>query len=156
MEGTKQHTVAIRECAVEDLPKLAACAAEFYAASKFLKVFDLDRFCRAWEGFISSGMGVIFALECGADIVGVIGGISHEDLYGGQRVASEFFWFVQHDFRGTHGMRLYRTFEEWARLKECSQIRMACLMDSEPEQMATLYTRLGYQLCEQQFVKELE
>ncbi len=149
--------IRIERTQVEDLPKLAGCAAAFYAASKFLKRFDIARFVDIWSGFIAGGMGVIFSLvnEAG-EVVGVIGGIAHPDLYSGDLIASEFFWFVQRDYRGAHGMKLYFLFEKWAREeKRCSQIRMACLMDSNPDQMAALYERMGYQLCEQQFVKEL-
>lgn len=157
MESTQQHAAEIRECTVEELPKLAECAGEFYAASKFLKTFDLSRFVAVWSGFIASGSGVIFSLcNPAGEVVGVIGGIAHSDLYSDTQVASEFFWFVKRDYRGAHGMKLYYAFEKWARSKGCLQIRMACLMDSNPEQMAALYTRLGYEVCEQQFVKELE
>lgn len=136
------------------LPALSACAAEFYAATAFVKRFQFDRFCHVWETFIASGAGVIFGLVDGDEIVGMLGGIALPEIYSGDLIASEFFWFVRDGYRGD-GMRLYNTFEAWAISKDCVEIRMAALSDLMPERMDRLYKRLGFKLAERHFVKEL-
>lgn len=134
---------------------MAEAAKAFYSSSRFLKNFDLDRFCSAWKGFIESGAGVIFGLFDEEGIVrGAIGGLCFPELYSGELHASEFFWFVMEGYRGD-GMKLLRAFEAWAREKNCTLIRMAHLSDSMPAKVEQVYGRLGYVLAERQYVKEL-
>lgn len=149
------HAFAIRPAVVEDLPRMAECARQFYASSKFLKRFELERFCSAWQGFIESGAGVIIGLfDEDGTVRGAIGGLAFPDLYSGDLQATEFFWFVMEGSRG-HGMKLLREFEKWAHLKGCTCLRMAHLSDSMPAKLEHVYGRLGYVLAEKQYVKEL-
>jgi len=144
-----------RAMTVGDLPKAADCAREFYASSKFLRRFDIDRFSSAWTGFIESGAGVIFGLfDEEGNLQGALGGICFPDLYSGELQASEFFWFVKEEHRG-RGLDLLRSFEEWARAMGCACIRLAHLMDSMPDRLERVYERRGYVLAEKQYVKEL-
>ena len=103
--------MTIRPATIEDLPRLAECAIEFHAASKVLKVFRIEKFCALWTSFLQSGIGVIFLLcDDSGQILGTIGGIAHEDLYGDDLIAQEFFWYVLKDSRGA-GVRLWQAAE---------------------------------------------
>lgn len=134
---------------------MAEAAKAFYASSRFLKTFNLDRFCSAWQGFIESGAGVIFGLfDEDGNVRGAVGGICFPELYSGDLEAQEFFWFVMEGFRGD-GMKLLRTFEQWARDRGCTLLRMAHLSDSMPAKVENVYGRMGYTLAEKQYVKEL-
>lgn len=145
----------IHTASVEDLPKIAPIAKEFFLASQFLRRFELDRFVQVWTSLIESGTGVIFAIEDhSGEWAGAIGGVIYPDLYSGVLVATEFFWFVREGFRG-QGIKLYRAFEHWARLRECSEIRMVHLMDSMPEKLERFYRHYDYVPAERLYVKEL-
>lgn len=145
----------IRQARVEDLPRLSACAEEFYASSKFLKTFDLDRFVAMWTALLGNETGVIFLLCEGEEISGTIGGVAYPEAYSSEVIAQEFFWYSLSTSRGA-GVRLYRAFEEWARARGCSQIRMGHLVDSMPEKVARFYERMGFVPIEVNFCKSLD
>lgn len=142
--------------AVADLPKLAACAEEFYSRSRFLHGFDLSRFVAMWTGLLESGSGVIFALQDDSgEITGTIGGLAYPDPYSGELIATEFFWYAREGHRGA-GLKLYREFERWAIAQGCSQLRMVHLLDSMPEKLERVYRHLGFEAVETHYTKDLK
>lgn len=144
----------IRLATIADLRRLEPLAREFYAASKHLGKFDIECFAQFWGGCVQNGIGVVFLLEEAGEIVGTIGGVAYPDPYSGEAVATEFFWYVRDGHRGG-GMRLYRAFEDWARAKNCTQIRMVHLTDSMPEKLRAVYIKLGYTAIETHYGKPL-
>lgn len=145
----------IRAAAIDDLPKLLPLAEEFYASSKFLKGFNIERFTEMWAQLIGQGAGVIYLAEADGAIAGTIGGVMYPDIYSGELVATEFFWFVCGESRGLHGMKLYRAFELWAIEQGCARIRMVHLLDSMPEKLKRIYDHLGFEAVEVHYTKEL-
>lgn len=133
---------------------MADCAAKFYASSRFLRGFDIDRFTGIWTNFLQEDLGVIFALFDGDEIRGALGGLLSADLYSGERYSQELFWWIEPEFRGS-GLWLYRQFEAWARDRGCAEIRMINLADSMSEQLDTVYRRLGFELIEKHWGKPL-
>ncbi len=144
----------IRIIRVEELPKLADLAKEFYSSSKFLKEFKIDRFIEIWSPLLSSGSGVILVEDVDGKFKGCLGGIAHRDLYSDSVVACEMFWFVSENSRGC-GLNLYRQFESWARDKGAASIQMVHLSDSMPDGIKRIYERLGYESTETRYTKEL-
>ena len=138
----------------EELPLLAGLAEEFFASSRFLKGFSLEQFCRVWRDLLATGTGVIFLLSDEDGIQGALGGVAYPDINSGALVATEFFWFVSPPASG-QGLELYRAFEQWARGRGCSEIRMVRLSDSMPERLRVVYQRLGFEEAETVYVKEL-
>ena len=92
---------------IDDLARLAPLAAQFYAASMFLRQFDMERFQSLWKGLLELGNGVIYVLESNGEIQGVIGGVMHPEIYSGELLCQEFFWYVDEKHRG-QGIRLYK------------------------------------------------
>jgi len=137
------------------LRALAAGAKEFYASSKFLRSFEIDRFVEFWRPIIASELGVIFIAEDDGEIIGAIAGMAVPEPYSGDLVVSEFFWFVRPGHRGSAGLRLYEALEYWARQKGAKTMRMVHLMDSMPEKLARIYKRLGYEQVETLYSKDL-
>ncbi len=107
-----------------------------------------------WQRYLQAGVGVVFLLEQAGQIVGAIGGLVYPEPYSGELVASEMFWFVRPDCRGS-GMKLYFVFEEWARERGCDAIRMVHLSDSMPAKLRYVYARLGFEEVETHFSKPL-
>lgn len=145
----------IQRARIEDLPRMAACAAKFYATSKFLNGFDIEKFTALWTNLLEHGIGVIFVLfDNAGEVRGAIGGMKSGDLYSGEPYSQELFWFVEHEHRGS-GLRLYFEFEKWSRDKDCRSIRMVHLADSMAEKLNRVYIRLGFELMESHYGKKL-
>lgn len=146
----------IRKAEIADLPKIQGCANEFYSASRILArlPFSIDRFVTSWTNLIESGVGVVFISEDGGVVTGAIAGVTYPDLYSGVLVATEFFWVVLEEHRGS-GVRLYMAFEDWARSQNCAQIRMVHLSDSMPDKVARFYEHFGYEPVETHYSKSL-
>lgn len=144
----------LRQATIEDLPALSKCAAEFYASSRILKTFEIERFVDTWTRFLYGGMGVIFLLVEGEEILGTIGAVAYMEPYSQEMIAQEFWWYVLKESRGA-GVRLYRAFEEWATARGCSRLRMGHLVDSMPEKVAHFYERIGLQREEVVYSKSL-
>jgi GNAT superfamily N-acetyltransferase len=138
-----------------DLARLEPLAREFYASSRFLVEFDLDRFVALWTHLIESGAGVIFLLEEDGEIAGTIGGVVYPEAYSPLLIATEFFWYVRDGLRGS-GLKLYRKFEDWARSRGCGQVRMIHLLDSMPEKLERVYKHLGFEAAEVHYTKEIK
>ncbi len=151
---TPALSTTVRIAEVADLPRIEPCATEFYAKSAFLKTLKMDLFCEKWAAMIEAGMGVIFLLEVGGHVEGIFGGVQFPDLYSGELIATEFFWYVREGHRGA-GMKLFRAFERWAVERHCTQIRMVHLMDSMPEKLERVYRGLGFIPAEIHYVKDL-
>jgi hypothetical protein len=137
------------------LRKLAPGAQEFYASSKVLRKFDIEKFVNFWRAIMESEQGIIFVAMEDQDIIGAIAGMAYPEPYSGELVVQEFFWFVRPGHRGSAGLRLYNALEYWARQKEAKALRMVHLMDSMPEKLSRIYKRLGYEPLEMQYTKDL-
>ena len=144
----------IRKATVEDLQTVEPLAREFYASSKALYQFKLNKFCTLWKSLIENDTGVIFMAFDDEKFIGAIGGVCYPDAYSEDMIATEFFWYITPAKRG-RGMALYEKYEEWARSKNCNRIRMAHLCDLMPDALRWLYTELGYRPVEVTYEKEL-
>lgn len=148
----------IRQAELDDLPKLAAGAAEFYAASEFLTSFDIGRFCELWASLIGGDGPVtgVILIEEGEDglINGALGGMVHRDIYGEALIAEELFWFMRPDTRGG-GVRVYRAFEAWAKARGAVSMQMVHLLDSMPAKVARFYHAVGFKAAETRYIKSL-
>jgi len=145
----------IRQATPGDLPRLATCAQEFYASSKHLTNFKLERFVNFWTSIIQEGIGVVFVFEKDGELQGALGGMRSADLYSGTSYSQELFWFVRECYRGA-GLQLYRAFEKWSREQGCNEIRMIHLSDSMPERLARVYNYLGFEIIETHYSKTLK
>lgn len=144
----------IRPATTADLAALEPLAREFYASSRHLGRFDMDRFTQFWGTYLKAGIGAVFVLDEGRGIAGTIGGVLFPEPYSGELVATEMFWFVSSGSRGG-GVALYRAFERWARERGCTALRMVHLSDSMPEKLRDFYSRLGFQEIETHYSKPL-
>ena len=145
----------IRQARIEDLPRLWEYARESFSQSRFLKRFELERFCGLWTALLEQGAGGVFVLEDEAEeLAGALMGVVYPEPYSDELTATEFAWFVRPGHRG-EGIRLYRAFEQWARERGCARIRMVHLTDVMPAKLANVYRRLGFEPAEVHYVKEL-
>jgi GNAT superfamily N-acetyltransferase len=144
----------IRSLEISELGSLIDLALEFYASSKFLEHFDIERFRDSWTQLLQSGLGVILIYEVNGKPIGAIGGFFHQDIYGDLKIVEEMFWFTSTQHRGV-GIRLYRAFEQWAKSKNADRLQMVHLVDSMPEKLEAFYLREGFEPIEMRYGKKL-
>ncbi len=116
--------------------------------------FNVGQFKKVWASVISSGMGMIFGMFAGDELVGAIGGVKYPDPNDGALVATEMFWFVAPSHRGG-GLRLLEMFEDWAKSGGCQRIIMVHLVNGFGDTLAELYKRRGYNATEVHYVREV-
>ena len=145
----------IRQALISDLPKVAECAREFYATSPLLADLDETRFCETWSRLILQKIGVAFIEYEGAEVAGGLGAVVTQDPFGQKVIASESFWFVRETARGSLGIRLFRVFEDWARVNGVGSIQMIHLLDETGEKAKKFYLRSGYKPVEVRYQKRL-
>lgn len=139
----------------EMLPKLAAMGAEFYAEGRLPGRFKPDVFERTWNKLLAAQIGSIFVLHHEQQPVGAIGGAVFPDPNDGDPVATEFFWFVTKEHRGTGGVRLLDTFERWAKGMGARRLLMVHLQNLNPDGLRQFYERRGFQHVESHYLKEI-
>lgn len=144
----------IRALTAGELGRVEDAAREFYASSRVLGEFSLERFREIWGELLKTPAAVIFADVRSDGLAGVIGGLAHREIYSDRMIAEEFFWFVREAQRGS-GIALYRAFERWARERGAAEIHMAHLFDSMPDKVAKFYLRAGFEPVEMRYKKSL-
>lgn len=147
----------IERLKIADLGKLEEMAGEFYSSSNYLFGFRMARFVEFWTAVLGNGAGIIFAARERDQIAGVIGGIAHQEIYGDDATAQEFFMFIRKEYRGGWAfVGLYRAFDKWAVLeKGCKTVQMGYLHDSMPARMREFYEARGYHAAETIYQKRL-
>jgi GNAT superfamily N-acetyltransferase len=84
------------------------------------------------------------------DCTAMIGGLTYRHFFNTERVASEVFWWAK-----SGGMELLKAFEAWAKEQGASRVMMVCLHALEPERVARIYARRGYEPLEHSFVRRI-
>lgn len=138
------------------LGAIASMGRQFYAEGSLPGGFVTSVFLNTWQQFLSNGMGAVFALLKDGAAVGAIGGALYPDPNDGALVATEFFWFVDAENRGTRGgIGLFGAFESWAKGCGAKRITMVHLTGLMPEKLTRFYERNGFREVETHFVKEV-
>lgn len=138
----------------ERLAELAGLGAQFHAEGKLPGRFVPEVFEHTWRTFLDAGVADIFVHEQDHHITGMLGAIIYPDANDGALVATEMFWYVAPEARGT-GLRLLRDFETWAQRRGAARIIMAHLHELMPEALTKLYLRRGYRPVETHYLKEV-
>lgn len=127
---------------------LSTLATEFFNESKLPSVLNFDFFIGAWKTLLSNGMGVMFVDFDGSELIGAIGGVITPNLFTGDVLASEMFWYVRKDYRGSTGIRLLKEFFKWASDLGVDDVMMGHLHFAVSEKAEAVYDRLGMQKFE--------
>lgn len=142
----------VRQIGLDEVTALTAKMKAFESASSFVKV-EISHSAETYVNLIKSGIGAMFALLDGDEIIGGLGCIKAPDLHDGKLMAIETFWLVLPEHRG-QGLKLLHAFEEWSDRQGCQKNAMIHMADSFPETLGRLYQRKGYNLAELHFIKE--
>jgi GNAT superfamily N-acetyltransferase len=86
----------------------------------------------------------------------IVGILSPSFLEPQHYLASELVWFVEPEHRnGTTGIKLLKEFERIAKERGATRVQMVCLEKMTPEVVGKIYTKLGYNLVEHHYLKEI-
>src|SRR5215475_9331429 len=97
----------IRAATVADVPRLVALGASFITQTAYRTLLPVngDQIAGLLERLIADAQGVVFVLERDDVVIGMIGMYGFVHPISGERVASEVFWWVEPDVRGS-GLKL--------------------------------------------------
>jgi GNAT superfamily N-acetyltransferase len=89
-------------------------------------------------------------------IQGAIAFSVYDDIYTGDKTATEMWWFVLPEHRGgSIAMRLIRSFERFAANLGCRRVCMIHLEALQSDRLSELYMHLGYSRVESCYSKSL-
>ena len=93
------------------------------------------------------------------NIVGLLAGVITEQhpLWYGVKIASELFWYVHPDHRGSKkAVKLIMEYEAWAKERGCKYTTMAHFSNLLGKKLSKLYKKLEYAPIEVSYIKELK
>lgn len=140
-----------------DHPEFVRLANNFYREANLPGTFNQAHFIVSWQKFYEMGVGRIWvsADENLQNISGAIGVLIHPDLYDGELVAQELFWFVEGNAGFKAAMELFYNLENWARWKGAKRLNMACVCNKHMASLRRFYEKRGFRPVDVSFFKDL-
>lgn len=117
----------------------------------------MEAFLYNWTSLLDKDIGAMWAYMEEDKICGMLGGVLLPGLNDGELTATECFWYVLPEHRGSSGgIRLIREFQAFAKKMGAKRIIMASLTSSPVcEKVERLYEGLGFKLVERHYLKTL-
>lgn len=107
-----------------------------------------------WFFMIEGGVGKILALKEDNNFIGAIGLVVTPSLEDGVMTCMEAFWYVDKNHRG-QGLKLLIKGQKVAKEMGAKRMVMMFLENSMPEKVKNVYERMGYNLIQTSYFKEL-
>ncbi len=158
--------ITIRPAVESDIPDIVNMGVNFYVDSVYSTFIDANvpHMAETARQMIGNSDAVILvasrvsSAEYAPDghrideqLVGMIGLVMFVHPISGARAASELFWWVEPDFRGTTGVKLLHHAEKWARDHQADILYMVA---PTPE-VERLYSRTGFTRVEVGYQKRV-
>jgi GNAT superfamily N-acetyltransferase len=135
----------IRDAGLADVDALVDLGASFLAQTSYGALLPTSRVAIAaiMTRLIESPDGVLFvAVDRAGTLTGMLGALCFTHPLSGERVASEFYWWVEPAARGGRdSLRLLRLTITWARAQGAVRLHMIA---PEGSGVGRLYRRLGF------------
>jgi len=148
----------IREATLHDINKIAILGKDFVdTAWKEIASYDVQDTIDWLYSFMRLSHSIIYVVEIDKEIVGMIAGMAIPFYFNQAHLnAQELFWWVTPEHRHSSiGIKLLKTFEEWAISKGAKTIQMGTVARINPEKLASVYRKLGYIESETYYTKVL-
>ena len=153
METTDTRST-VRVATPDDLfDVMVLCRAFSREAPDAYKGFNADKVQVNLLAAMNADNTEVFVLEKNGEIVGILVGLITELMFNNIVVASELAWYVDKDNRGIGSIKLVKAYEKWAKDFGANRVTMTDL--SQLKELGVLYGRLGYELAETTYVKEI-
>jgi GNAT superfamily N-acetyltransferase len=149
----------IRLAEFSDMEQLLSLGEKFHKYAELGK-FGLGYSRKGFSGilayFINNENCALFVSEIDNKVVGTIAGMVAPWFLDPEQInASEHWWFVLPEYRGTTGADLLSKLEEWAKFKGARCLAMAGFNEKRITALTRLYRQKGFRPLETHFVKEL-
>jgi hypothetical protein len=148
-------SATVRAATEDDIFDLLVLAREFSREATTMHKWDKDKTEAMLLNSIRSEGTCVFILVDDEGIVqgGLVGTLT-EPFMSYRKVAIEMAWFVSKEFRGNRAsLGLVTKFEEWGKQMGASNILMADIQGIA--NLGKLYTRMGYEVVETTYSKEI-
>lgn len=151
------QTLTIRKANILDKEDIKLLIDKFYEESlkdlgmKFTD-YTIDK---TIDNFVTNH--IVILAQDGDKIIGVIGGLLVPSIFDETEIiAQEAMWYIDKEYRkGTLGTDLLLVFEEVAKELGVNHIVMVCMGNLNFEILNRYYTKNGYKLMENQFIKTI-
>lgn len=148
----------IREATKEDINQIAHLGREFVeTAWEGIASYNVQGTVEWLEGFIDLPFSVVYVAEVDGEAVGMVAGMVIPLYFNPAHLnAQELFWWVVPEYRKSSiGIKLLKKFEEWAMSKKAKTVQMGTVAKINPEKLAAVYKKLGYEESETYYTKVL-
>lgn len=117
--------------------------------------FKENYFNNAWTLAMVEGKSSIFVMGEMADPCGVCGATLCKNTFTGQLVAYLVFEYVKHGYRGKHGIRLFRRFNEWAEQRGAKVAAAGHSHNLLTDNHSAMVARYGYETKETIYARRI-
>lgn len=141
----------IREATEADVPQLVEMGLHFlrlHYADKLKE--NPEQIAKTLRDLLANPQGKVLVGGNG-HIQGVVGFVVYPQLFSGEPVAGELFWYVEPEARGRLGLELLREAERTAVKMGAETMQMV----SPSETTSKLYEKLGYEYVDAQYMRRL-
>lgn len=142
----------------EDMPDMLRMSLLFKDNSPYrdfpLEEDKLEEFIRSIMQ-MSPDKGIMLLSIVDGKPIGMIAGLAVEFIFSSEKHAAELVWWVDPEYRGDKGRELQEAFISWSKEVGCKYLQMAMEMGEDAEKMTKIYTKQGFKLMEQSWIKEI-
>lgn len=147
--------MSVRKATQDDVLDIVLLARQFLKEAKTPIKLDKALFTKNLEATLDNANYFFYVSEQEGEVIGCLAGQISNTIFSSVPIAVEIGWFIDPAYRKARdGLKLFSTFEQWAKSKGCEAISMGDL--AEVQDLAPLYKRRGYELFERTYIKELK
>lgn len=149
--------MTVRPATADDLDEVALLGSKFHQHTAWAQriPYSVDGGV-AWARMMYDA-GLLIVADTEDGLVGCVGGLKYPFLNNpAWIIGSEILWWVEPEYRnGGLGKQLIDAIEHAAKDAGCHLWVMVSLEAVEPEKAGAIYKKLGYELTEHSYMKEL-
>lgn len=139
-----------------DLKDCVPCAKAFHDVYDPGVEFCEKSFLDYWESMLDSGKGFLIIIEHkDGDIIGGVGGVVSNFQTSSVLNSIEMMWWVEPEFRGEVGLKLYNEFVAESKRRGAKRLLMAYMANSMPEKLEKFYKARGFTPFEHHVIKDI-
>lgn len=142
---------------VRDLKSCIPCAEKFHEIYDPGVPFCESSFIDYWTSILDSGKGFMILYEHkDGDIIGGAGGVIANFTTSSVLNSIEMFWWVDPEFRGKVGLKLYNEFVSESKKRGAQRLLMAYMANSMPDKLEKFYLSRGFVPFEHHVIMDLQ
>jgi GNAT superfamily N-acetyltransferase len=145
--------MTVRPATLDDVAAIVTMAGAFVEQTDYSRHLTISpsHVASLAEALIQDGAGAVLVAESGGSVIGMLALKAFEHPMSGQRIATEFVWWVDPAHRGSAGVRLLKAGERWAREAGATALQMV----APNARVGAFYEAVGYQSVETSYMRAL-